>query len=553
MQQNLAPTLIEKACQWIVDLRYENIPEEVLEIAKLQLLDTFAAIAAGSRATVGVRLKKALEAMAEKGQSTVLPFGAEWPLEQCIYYHAATSNALELDNFSFMGHLSQSAVSVAFAVAEKLNASGKELLLALITAVEVTGRMGAYLAAGPQQGHMRSFIHRVGGAIAAGKLLKLTQAQMAQALAIGLSMPEFTLFPAAFSPDTKVICTSSASIEGMRAAFMAKEGITATLDILESPIGFLAYLTYIKEIPDLWGQLGKSWNLYAFSFKKYATCAYAQGPVNAALQIAREHQPQAAEIERVDILGPLVTVVMEKFSQPHHGAHITPVNTHFSTIRSVAAALLYGELTGDFYRDGNFESKIDEIHALSQKSHLSHAWELTAGFLRGMDQGIEGAGKRGVLGGDSAAKTLSRFKKAFGSRPMLRLSDVFELGRLNAPDRKYILRRFARAYRSRLPFFSQAQQLAYHSHEGDLRKMEFPLSGRVKVTMKDGRTFEGFCHIPPGFAGDPERMENGRIKYFRELQPVWGREKAEKVMHLVKKLDEYHTKDLIQLLKAPPS
>lgn len=543
-------TIIERACKWIVDLSYDDIPSDVIEIAKRQILDTFAAIAAGSRSTVGVRLKKALSALGETGSSTTLPHGEKWPLEQSIYYHAAMTNALELDNFSFMGHFSQSSVSVALGVGEKLNSSGKALLLALITAAEVSGRMGAYFAIGPQQGHMRSFIHRVGGAIASGKLLHLSHHQMTQAIAISLSMPEFTLFPAAFSPDTKVICTSAATVEGMRAAYMAKEGMDAAVDILESPVGFIAYLTYLKDIPDLWAHLGKSWNLYPISFKKYATCSYAQGPVNAVLEIRNKHQLRPEEIKRIDIYGPIVTSVMEKFSIPHDGGQLSPVNTHFSTKRSVSAAILFGELTGDFYRDGNFETKAYEIQQLAEKCHLHHEWQLTVDLIKGMDHGIIEPGKPGILSSGSAGRTLDRFKKAFGSRPLLHISDIFELKKLNPKDRKYILTRFATSYRASLPFLSKQKRLAYRSHEGDLKKMIFALSGRVKVTLKNGDYFEGYCHTPPGFAGDPNRYAEGEMKYFRETVPVWGPEKAAQVKDAIMNLENIPTDQLMQTLEA---
>jgi 2-methylcitrate dehydratase PrpD len=45
-------TQLERVSTWIVDLEYQDIPTDVIEMAKLQLLDAFAAIAAGSRSTM---------------------------------------------------------------------------------------------------------------------------------------------------------------------------------------------------------------------------------------------------------------------------------------------------------------------------------------------------------------------------------------------------------------------------------------------------------------------------------------------------------------------
>jgi 2-methylcitrate dehydratase PrpD len=454
-------------------------------------------------------------------------------------------NALELDNFSFMGHVGQSAVSVPLTISEKLDKSGKDMLLALVTAEEVAGRMSAYLTSGPQQGHMRTFIHRIAGAVATGKLYELDHNSMSRALAIALAMPEFPLFPASFSPDTKVICTSAATVEGVRAAFMAMEGMDGTVDIIEHPLGLVAYLSYLKKTPDIWAHIGESWTLYSLSFKKYATCAYAQGPVNAVLKIRQEHNPDPQEIERIDIFGPIVTAVMEKFSKPHHGSHYTPVNTQFSTRRSVAATLLFGELTGDFFRTGNFESEIIKIESLCSKTYLHHSWQQTVDLIKGVDGGIEGAGMPGVLSFGHAGKALRRFKKAFGSRPLIRIGDLPELVKLSAADRNFLFMRFWKAYRSKLPFKSRETREAYRSHEGDLKKMSFPLSGRVRIQMKNGEILEEYCKLPPGFAGDPNREQVVEDKYFRETSPVWGSEKAKHVKKMIKDLPDIQIRQLM--------
>jgi hypothetical protein len=108
---------------------------------------------------------------------------------------------------------------------------------------------------------------------------------------------------------------------------------------------------------------------------------------------------------------------MEKFSIPHFGASVTPVNTHFSAVRSVAAALSFGELTGEFYRAGNFEQRTNIISNLASRSHLFHDWQMTIDLLKGMDSGLENPGKPGFLSLGNSQKTFRRFKKAFGSRP----------------------------------------------------------------------------------------------------------------------------------------
>ncbi len=539
-------TQIEVASDWICNLRFEDIPPEVISLAKLQVLDGISAICAGSRSTSGIRIFASLNNWEVGGPCTVLPNGNKWSLFQTVYFHSAMINTLELDNFAFMGHLGQSALSASLSVGELLNSNGRDFLLALIAAQEVGGRLGAYLANGPQQGHMRSFIHRTAAAVVTGKLLGFDRITLTQSIAIALSMPEFPLYPASFSPDTKVISTSASTVEGIRAAFLAKEGLDGAIDIIEHPVGFFTYFSYQKKIPVIWEHLGKSWVALALSFKIYASCAYAQGPVSAALQIRQSVGFNPFDIEKVDITCPLLTIIMEKFSKPHTGSDITPVNTHFSTCRSVAAALLYGDLTGDFYENGIFEKRIPEIKKMLAKITLTHDWQLTINMIKGIDKGLVGAGKPGLFSFGAAGEVLDNFKKAFGSRPLFQIRDIPHLMKLPYEDQNYILKRFWRTYRANLPFLKGGKK-NYRSHEGDLSKMCHAIGGKVIVNMVNGKRFESSCDIPPGFCGSAGREEEVVKKYFREATPVLGNENTRKVRCLIEQMPEINVKNLLEI------
>jgi len=544
----LFKTQIQHVSDWIANLRFEDIPPEVVTLAKLQLLDGIAAICAGARSSAGVQIFKALQHSEAGGPCTVLPGGQKWSLSNAVYFHAAMINALELDTFTFMGHVGQSAVSVSLTMSELLDVNGKDFLTAMIAAQEVSGRLSAYLVSGPQQGHMRAFIHRTAAAVATAKLHRFDSETTARSIAIALSMPEFPLYPASFSPATKVICTSSPSVEGIRSAFLAMEGIDSALDIIEHPAGFVAYFSYMTETPIIWEHIGKSWVALSLSFKNFATCAYAQGPVTAALQIRQSPGFDPAHIEQVKIGGAVLSMVLEKFSAPHTGADFTPVNTHFSTRRSVAAALLFGELTGDFYERDNFERNIPAIKALYEKTELFHDWQLTINMMKGVDKGLTGAGKPGVLSSGSTSATLARFKKAFGSRPFFSAADIPHLFRLAAADRNYFLNRLWLAYRAKLPFFN-GTKASYRSHEGDLEKMSFAIGGKVTVKMNNGTRLEGYCEIPAGFAGDTRREEVVEAKYFRETTALLGPEKADNLRNLIAQLPGTSVRDLLTIFQ----
>jgi 2-methylcitrate dehydratase PrpD len=397
---------------------------------------------------------------------------------------------------------------------------------------------------------MRAYVHRVAATAAASRLLRLDTRATARALAIALSMPEFPLYPAAFSADTKVVLTSGPAVAGIRSALMAEAGLDAPLDVVEHPLGVLTYFSYLKHTPDVWGALGRTWFLYSLSSKSQAACAYAQGPVTAALALRARAGAEPTDIESVTVHAPMTALVMEAFSRPHHGAGLTPVNTHFSTRRSVAAALLHGTLDGAYYADeAAFAARAGEVAALTERVALQHDWTMTVDLLRGIDAGLEGAGKPGILGMSQARASLDRFREAFGSRPLLTWSDVPDLLRTPPADLAYLARRYWRGYRSCLPFPGGAVSRAgWRSVESDFRRVRLSIAGRVTLRLRDGRVLVDECRVPPGFAGDPNREQAIRAKFEREAVPVLGAERAHRLASGVLDLPAISARDLMEML-----
>jgi len=536
-------TQLEKVSHWIYSLKYSDLPDGVIKMARIQVLDVLGAMSGAYQTPVCQKIKASLKG--SKGDTSVFMQAEKWDLYSAAYYHAALINALELDNFSFMGHLSQSAVPVAFAICDELDLQEEDLLLSLVVAQEVTGRMGGYMATGPQQGHMRAFLHRVGAAVTVSKLYKSSPEVIAKAMAIALSLPEFPLMPASFSPDTKVLCTSPPTVEGIRAAHLARVGMDATVDILEHPLGFMRFFSYMDQVPDFWSEIGKTWVMESVSFKKYASCGYAQGAINAVLKIKPKSPFKTADIAQVTIHSPLLTIVMENFAVPHYNAGTTAVNTQFSTRRSVAVALLFGAPTGQFYAH-QFQSVKEEIEALSKKVVLVHDWQKTIAMIRGFDAAISGPGKPGLFGTGNSQSTLKKFGKALKNRSLFQWSDLLAIFSIPRKDVAYFIKRILRskwAY-----FVPKHRKKDYRSYEKDLSKIAFRLSATLKVELTDGSTYESNCEVPDGFMGDPNKNEVVTEKFFREAIPVMGKERSEQIHQLVLRSEGYKVKSLMKLL-----
>lgn len=515
--------LIEPAAEWIVGLRRADVPPDVWALARAQRIDILASLYAGARTRAGRAATAAADRLGEDGPVRTLPDGRGRSLLAACWLYGVLPNALELDDFVFAGHTGQAAVGVTLALGQLVDATGEEALLAQIAANEVAGRLGAVMTAGPQHGHMKAYLHRAAAATAAARLWGFDAATTARALAVALSAPEYPLFPAAFSADTKVICTGDPIAGGVRSAVLAEAGIGAAVDVVEHAVGLVTSLSNHERCPPVWDRLGETWSTQAICFKPVAACAYAAAAAVAArdLVAAEGGAWDPERVEAVDVDTTVLTLTMEGFSRPHDGS-VTPVNTNFSTRRTVALTLLAGEAPrGAHFVPEVFAARAGPIARLAERVALRHHWPHTVSMLRGVDRAIDHPGRPGIYGMSEAHATMQRFAEAFGTPAAVRPADLPALVGLGA-DGWYLARRYAVAARARMPFLGGADaRSAYVSRETDLRRMELRFGARVSIRAGDAtRTAEVL--VPPGFAGHPRREEVPRAKLLREVGDACG-------------------------------
>lgn len=550
---------LERAAAWARGLSTADVPRDVRALARAQQRNILASLAAGARTQAGRAILRALDGTTSgatlNGSVTSLPDGKRRPLLDAVYLHATLANALELDDFVFAGHTGQAAVGVPLALGQITGATGEEMLLAQVAANEVAGRLGAVMTAGPQHGHMKSYLHRLAAATAAARLLRLDERQMATAMAIALAAPEYPLFHASWSPDTKVLCTGDPAVAGVRAAFLAAAGMGAALDIVEHAAGLVASLSENDRAPDVWQTLGQTWSLQAICFKPLAACAYAAAAAVAAGRLVDAFGSgwEAERVQDVEVRTTVLSVTMEGFSRPHAPGLVTPANTNFSTRRTVALTLLAGRPpTGASFVPEAFDPVAKAVGSLGERVRLVHHWPYTISMLRGVDAAIDHPGRPGIYGMVEAHRTMARFRAAFQTPAALGIGDVPALLRLPRGERSYLLRRYAVGMRARLPFASAAARSRYVSRETDLSRMSLRFGASVKVRLDDGRVLFEEVLVPPGFAGSADREEIAEGKLMRELGAATSPAHAGRVREILSRPEPPSPREVVDGFATDP-
>jgi len=538
--------------EWVCGLKFSDIPQRVVEKAKYQCLSVLAAVFPGSRSHAGEMIYKTIVNAAQPGPCTVIPFGSSATAEQAAFAHSAFSISYDFDDYLFMGHPCHSAVTVPLALCQLMKLGGREFILAQVIANEVEGRLGAAVLMGPHNGQAWSFIHAIGTACAAAKLMNLGPEKTENAIGIALYQPNYLLFPGFMGPDTKLLTAGIPLSAGLLAARLASNGFSGPSEIIEDPQGFLRHFSFIPFEGMLSGW-GRSWVTDTLCFKPYPGCAYIDSTVDALLMIMKEFQDKnrrplkPSDVKNIHVRTTLLTIGMDGLSKKQMKEDkLTPVIVNFSIPLSVAITIIAGKLTSkEMARDFLDESR-KEIVELSRKVSLSLDWGMSFGIAGSlMEAGILKVISKGLSLRDLVRVRRRLREGAGGELPLKPSSLIGLLLKLFTPEGRALRRIIAGALRS----FASFSRENYNLGDADFTRLSFPFSAEVTLHTASGERFSFRQDIPLGALGRPleETKALVREKFRREAGDFLGN-KTEEVMNMVLEMESL--KDISPLVSA---
>ncbi|MGH7405987.1 MAG: MmgE/PrpD family protein, partial [Candidatus Methylomirabilales bacterium] len=285
----MAKTISEKLASFITDLGSDGLPADVIEMAKLCVLDWLGSAIAGSKTRPIQMFVRVARGLGGTPQATVIPDGSKTSSHFAALVNAASSHVVEMDDLHKPSVLHPAApvIPAALAVAERDGIAGREFLTAIVAGYEVAIRAGEAL--GPSHYH---FWHTTatcgvfGAATAVGKLLHLTPEQIVWALGSAgtqsAGLWEF-LVEGAMS---KQLHLGKAAADGLLAALLAEQGLTAASQIFEGEKGLAQATSTAPELGRLTEGLGtRPLRILENSFKAHAACYHIHSSIDAALAI----------------------------------------------------------------------------------------------------------------------------------------------------------------------------------------------------------------------------------------------------------------------------
>jgi 2-methylcitrate dehydratase PrpD len=326
------------------NLRYDNLPPEVVDRAKYFFLDYLAVAVRGSLSDSSAPLYRMMAYLGVTGTATVLGRPEKSAFPYAALTNGTSAHSVELDDTHQAGsiHLGVSVFSAALAVAEHTGASGKDFITATVAGFETAARLA--MALKPKEHYNRGFhptatCGTFGAAVSTAKLLGLTEDQLLSALGIAGSQAAGSMEFLTDGAWTKRLHPGWAAFSGIHAACLAREGFIGPTTIIEGRNGFLRTYSASPDPQKVTDGLGADFQILQTAVKPHACCRYTQAPIDAVLILAKEHDLHIADIERVTVgmLETGIPVICEPAERKMQPTNV--VEAQFSLPFGVAVAL----------------------------------------------------------------------------------------------------------------------------------------------------------------------------------------------------------------------
>jgi len=343
-------SLAETLARYAVGLKYEDLPEDVIRLAKRMILDTIGCAFGGYTAgPTSIAIKLATELTA-KQPATVLISGIRTSPELAVFANGVMIRYLDF-NDAFVslthgaGHPSDT-IAALITAAELKARSGRDLITVTVLAYEVFCKVADvfdYLGNGIDH----STITGIAAVVGAGRLMGLSAEQLVHAIGITVGGNTATRQGRADTlSNWKAFAAADACRKAMFALQLAQSGMTGPNKVFEGSYGFFKVMGRKPVAPP---QLGEPFGIRRAFTKRFPLGQFSQTVAQAAVE-SRAFYNSPDDIQEVNIhVSHSAIKIMadgpEKWRPPTHETadHSIPY--------SAGLVLMYGKIEPEYYED----------------------------------------------------------------------------------------------------------------------------------------------------------------------------------------------------------
>ncbi|HTJ57130.1 MAG TPA: MmgE/PrpD family protein [Devosiaceae bacterium] len=376
-----------------LNTRFEDIPPEVVNHAKLCLLNWASVAIGGSRHKAVEILMDLSEDLGVSPQVSLLGRAEKKDLLWATLINGTSSHVHDFDDthLETLNHPGSVIAPVCFALAEKQGLTGRELLRAFIIGLEADLRIGNAVSPSHYDAgwHITSTAGVFGAAISAGLLLGLDSGEMV--FAMGAAATQASGLLEMLGTMTKLLHAGKAAQNGLLAALLADRGLDSSLHALESPRGFAAVFAPESDLSKVNGGWGRDWELLKVAFKPYPCGIVLHPVIDACLALRAQTKP--ADVAKIELFVCPYTLVLTGKENPRTGLeakysvrHVAALAYHFgeASVAQFTDEFLFAPdvqrlsqkivpTVDEAMRDDEVRVRVTEIGGAVREIHITHA------------------------------------------------------------------------------------------------------------------------------------------------------------------------------------
>ena len=381
-------TLAERLSRYAANLKYEDLPRDVIHEAKRRLIDSLGCAMGAYPSEPATIARKLASTMTSTTPATVVGTSTRTSPEMAAFANGVHFRYLDYNDTYLSkepAHPSDNLAAV-LAVAESEGKSGKDVILATVLAYEIQCRMcdAASIRA-------RGWDHVTYGAfstsLAAGKLMGLGIDALthAQGLA-GVPNNAMRQTRVGMLSHWKGCAFANASRNGVFAALLAKHGMTGASEVFEGSMGFFNQVSGPFELPELGGIDGSGFMITKTYIKYFPAEYHSQSAIDAALVLRPQLDGPALETIRSITIETFNAAVEIIGGEPEKWRPTTRETADHSLPYCVAVALKEGKITLDSFDDAHLAD--EDLMGLIQRIEVKADAELNARYPEGIPNRI---------------------------------------------------------------------------------------------------------------------------------------------------------------------
>ncbi len=307
----------QELADFIAGISFDDLPRSVVHETKRVLLDSIGCALAGLSTDKGKLAVRLARRLGGPPDSTILAVGDKVASPNAAY---ANDNLINAMDYCQVPHVSPWVIPAPLALAECNGSTGKELILAVAIAHEIALRMEQALSQhifnlvteGPDMGKLVPkpvfgvTPHIFGGAVGAGKILKLDHERIVHLLGLAGHMcpvPASSKWKEGPTHNFKYGGGGWLSHGAVSAALLAEMGYTGDTTVLDGDYSFWRFYGADQWQPELLlGGLGQEWNFLNITYKMYPCCWAMSTAIDCLISIMDENNLVAEDIDSISAL-----------------------------------------------------------------------------------------------------------------------------------------------------------------------------------------------------------------------------------------------------------